>query len=98
MLGQIQYLGEGLLTWTILGAFVGYMMGFFREELDEGKSVLGDMAMGILAAVLCGFGVHYFIAGRPGFLLSVAAAAIAAIGLTAWWGSAGRHHHQRRTY
>lgn len=91
MLGRIDYLGEGLLTWTLLGAFVGYMMGYFREELNEGKSVLGDMAVGILGAVVSGFAAHYFVGGRPGFFLSVAVAAVCAIWLTAAWRSAADH-------
>lgn len=88
MLGQIDYLWEGLLTWALVGAFVGYMMGFFSTELNEGKSVLGDIAAGVLGALISGFAVHYFVAGRPGFYLSVAVAAPCAFGAAYAWRSA----------
>lgn len=96
MLGGIDYLGEGLLTWTLVGAFVGYMMGYFREELNEGTSVLSDIAAGILGAVVSGFVVHYFIGGRTGFYISIAVSAICAIGLTAARDAARQRH--RRVY
>ena len=92
MLGHMHYLGEGFLTWATLGAFVGYMMGYFRENLDEGKGVFGDIAVGILSAVAGGFVVRLFFGGRPGFFLSVAVAAVAAISLTAAWRSREEHH------
>lgn len=82
MLGHIDYLWEGLLTWSFVGVLTGYFVGFLGTRLNEGKSVLADIAAGLIGALVGGFMAHHFVGGRPGLFLSIAVAAVCAWGLT----------------
>lgn len=85
MFGGIDDLAEGLLVWLLEGVLVGYAMGFFASELNDDSTIIGDIGAGVAGAVAGGFTAHYFVAGSPGFALSMAVAAACATALTAAW-------------
>lgn len=85
MPGHVQSLGEAVLTWCVVGALAGYVMGFFRKRVNTGWKVLGDVVAGVVGACAGGFAAWYFVVGRDGLPVSAVAAAVGAcVGAWAW--------------
>ncbi len=72
--------GLGLIGWLIVGLIAGFLA---HQVMDSGGgSIISDLIVGILGALVGGFVLGFFFNGSTGILLSIVVAFIGACLLT----------------
>lgn len=72
--------GLGLIGWLIVGVIAGFLAHQFMGS--GGGSIISDLIVGILGALVGGFVLGFFFNGSTGILLSIVVAFIGACLLT----------------